>query len=217
MFGYRDAVLSIWPSLSKSPVLTHFGWSSLAHDGFDTNRDLFSPAPLAPPQPEDPYSRLDGLLALHLRRGDFLEHCANLAHWGANFNGFNQFSEFPDPWRRPVEASPEETMSLYLRRCIPDIDQILEKVERVRSSSVGDGLKSIYIMTNGDVAWLDELKAALLWVYPWERIATSRDMVLTWEEKFVAQSMDMLIGERAQAFIGNGVSGFMTSRIVARA
>ena len=35
----------------------------------------------------------------------------------------------------------------------------------------------------------------------------SRDVKLSWEQKYVAQAVDMLIGQRAQVLIGNGVSG----------
>lgn len=153
----------------------------------------------------DPYAQLDGLMALHLRRGDFIEHCPNLCHWGAGFNAFNQFDGFVEPWESP-SGSDDERMAVYLRRCVPTIQQIVEKVEEVRLSKAGDGLRNIYIMTNGDRAWLDELKHALQRAYPWERIATSRDMVLTLEQKYVSQTADMLIGQRAQVLIGNGVS-----------
>ena len=36
-------------------------------------------------------------------------------------------------------------------------------------------------------------------------MVTSRDLYLSWEAKPVAQAVDMLIGQRAQVFIGNGV------------
>ena len=202
MFGDRDRVLPIWPLLKDSPVVQLFGWSTLAHQAFETNRDLFSPASRF--QEHDEW-HLDGLLALHLRRGDFLEHCKNLCRWSADFNAFNRFPEFVDPWERP-EGPDHHRMDVYLRRCVPTVEQIVEKVGEIRASHAGQGLRNIYIMTNGDVQWLDELKKALRQVHAWEHIATSRDMVFTWEEKFVSQSMDMMIGERAQVFVGNGVS-----------
>ena len=43
-----------------------------------------------------PPTQLDGLIALHIRRGDFEDHCDHLAKWGSVFNGFNSFKEFPD-------------------------------------------------------------------------------------------------------------------------
>ncbi|EKM61659.1 uncharacterized protein PHACADRAFT_83052 [Phanerochaete carnosa HHB-10118-sp] len=219
MFGNKDEMLPIWPSLSTSPILTLFGWSTLAHQGFEANRHLFSPATLHQPHTSDsacphcvdPFTPLDGLLALHLRRGDFIQHCPNLCHWGANFNAFNRFPELPDQWVKP-DGPIEESMPVYMRRCLPTIEQIVEKVEELRASTGGRGLKNIYIMTNGEHEWLADLKAALRHAHAWEHIATSRDMRLTPEQKYVSQAMDMLIGERAQVFVGNGFSS-LTSNI----
>jgi len=38
------------------------------------------------------------------------------------------------------------------------------------------------------------------------KIATARDLVLSKEERFVGQAVDMYFGQRAELFIGNGVS-----------
>lgn len=43
-------------------------------------------------------------------------------------------------------------------------------------------------------------------VHSWDSVATSRDLELGWEEKFIVQAMDMLVATRAELFIGNGVS-----------
>ncbi|PSR92064.1 hypothetical protein PHLCEN_2v4780 [Hermanssonia centrifuga] len=211
MFGRRDEMLPVWPTLSQSPILTLFGWSTLAHHAFEANRHLFSPdtliqpyvATASCPQCADPYRPLPGLLALHLRRGDFIPHCPNLAHWGAGFNAFNSFPEFPDQWQSP-QGDDDERMAVYLRRCLPTIEQIVEKIEAVRNST--EGLRNIYIMTNGDKAWLAQLEYALRKMHVWDKIATSRDMVQTPEEIYISQATDMLIGQRAQVLIGNGVS-----------
>lgn len=224
MFGHPQEVLPIWPTLSKSPMVQLFGWGTLAHSAFEANRHLFSPAPLiqdyitspACLNCVDPYAPLDGLLALHLRRGDFLEHCTNLANWNAGFQAFATFPEFLDPWA-PPQGSSKQKLAVYLRRCLPTIEQIVEKVVAVRESRAGRGLKNIYIMTNGDQKWLGELKAALRASWPgWELIASSRDMTLTPEQKYVSQTIDMLIGQRAQAVIGNGVSNIVGSTSNAR-
>ncbi|KAJ2915588.1 hypothetical protein MD484_g4833, partial [Candolleomyces efflorescens] len=45
------------------------------------------------PYPRTPSTPLP-ILALHLRRGDFIEHCVNLAEWGSEFMGFTSFGEF---------------------------------------------------------------------------------------------------------------------------
>lgn len=194
----------MWPALSRSPVITRFGWSSLAHSSAKTNHAVLG-SPSLSQLKGDPYSQIDGLLVIHIRRGDFLQHCENLGHWGAAFLAFNQFPDFLDPWDSP-QGGEEEKMAIYLRRCIPTIEQIVEKVEQVRQTKVAQGLKSIYVMTNGDAVWLRQLKDALKVAYSWNSIATSRDMSLSLEAKYVSHTTDMLIGQRAHVFIGNGVS-----------
>lgn len=81
------------------------------------------PFPRAP-QPS-PNSTIEGdgtlpILVLHLRRGDFEEHCRNLGGWGSSFMGFVTFPEFEerdmfrpprvvDPPPPPPPAAPEES------------------------------------------------------------------------------------------------------------
>ena len=124
--------------------------------------------------------------------------------------GFNSFPEFADQWV-PLEGggwgeTTEENMAIYMRRCYPTIEQIVTRIEEIRRSPAGRGLKDIFIMTNGKLDWVQELKDALFAMGGWEKIASSRDMVITKEQKEVAQAVDMMIGERAQVIIGNGVS-----------
>jgi hypothetical protein len=79
-------------------------------------------------------------------------------------------------------------------------------VDRVKVvSKKVDGLRKVYIMTNGKGDWLAELRAALLKAGEWE-VSTSRDLFLSWEQKPISQALDMYVAQRAQAFIGNGVS-----------
>lgn len=101
-------------------------------------------------------------------------------------------------------------MKIYLRACFPSIEEIVEKVRDVladqrRIHGSSNELKRVYILTNGDVEWLRQLKKALMKVKKWDAVVTSRDLKLGWESKPVAQSVDMLIGQRARVFIGNGV------------
>ncbi|PSR92063.1 hypothetical protein PHLCEN_2v4779, partial [Hermanssonia centrifuga] len=211
MFGTKEEMLPTWPRMSQSPILQLFGWGPLAFSAFETNRHLISPAPLIAEYTTsreclhcvDPYAPLQGLLAMHIRRGDFIDHCVNLGNWGAGFNAFNSFPAFPDQWS-PPQGEGDERMAVYMKRCLPTIEQVVEKVEAVRQARSGEGLRDIYIMTNGDREWLKDLKAALKKSYHWDHISTSRDLVLTPEEKYVSQTMDMMIGQRAQVFIGNG-------------
>lgn len=85
-------------------------------------------------------------------------------------------------------------------------------------------LRKVYIMSNGDRQWLSNVADALKadtarskiglgrredgeweFEFAWEDVGTSRDLDLGWEEKPVAQALDMYIAQRAEVFVGNGV------------
>ncbi|KAH7885742.1 hypothetical protein F5I97DRAFT_1145854 [Phlebopus sp. FC_14] len=245
LFGSKR-ILSLWPRLSKSPMLQNFSWSPLILRTFAQNAHLFAAPPssfkslpphlrpFTPPLTPSQLHNIDpiltptqtdpipGLLVLHIRRGDFAGHCSHLANWSADWNGFNKFAALPDKFRVPVDGgwgeTTEKNMELYLRRCFPTIEQIVERVRAVLADQMrlygkSRELKRIYIMTNGDVAWIQELREALLEVKEWDAVMSSRDLHLSWEAKPVAQAVDMLVGQRAQVFIGNGFSS-LTSNIV---
>ena len=206
IFGKKGRLLSIWPYLSKSPVVTHWGWSPIVYEAFRKNRHLFEPTTLqGSPFKEDTTSAIPGLLAIHVRRGDFEEHCVHLAEWGADWNAFNSFPEFLDKVDGPTDRG--DTAELHNRRCYPSIEQIVDKVRQVRKEAASP-LRYLYIMTNGPIPWVQELKSALAQNTSWDRIGSSRDLRLTWEQLFVAQNLDMYIAQRAEVLIGNGVSIF---------
>ncbi|KAH7873870.1 uncharacterized protein C8R40DRAFT_1112118 [Lentinula edodes] len=153
MFG-SPKILTLWPSLSQSPILRQFSHSPLILGAFERHRHLFgvidtkpvrkphlvqklgtilldsfysrarskngkeSRTPISsistPPSnsslplidfdqlpqlyPHSPASpnindTIPGLVVLHIRRGDFEQHCINLVEWGAAFNGFNSFED----------------------------------------------------------------------------------------------------------------------------
>lgn len=208
-------MLTIWPYLVESPVSTHWGWSPIIHDAYEKNKHLFEPrsrffARLFGSQEDTRTAPIPGLLAIHVRRGDFIEHCENLAKWGADWNAFNSFPEFPDKFGRPTEGKTEaEMIELYVRRCYPSIEQIVEKVREVRKDAA-EPLRYLYIMTNGRLPWVEELKSALRQDMSWVGVSSSRDLEITWEQKFVAQALDMYVGQRAQVLIGNGVSALLS-------
>lgn len=128
----------------------------------------------------------------------------------------------PDKFTPPTggrwgENTPEKT-AIYMPRCFPSIPEIVKKVMGVKAERKAAGaqpLRKVYVMTNGARGWLTELKEAL-WNAggkgEWDAIATSRDLELDWEQKFVSQALDMYVAQRAQTFIGNGVSSPSTTR-----
>ncbi|KAI0082141.1 hypothetical protein K474DRAFT_1634064 [Panus rudis PR-1116 ss-1] len=223
IFGDPNRLLDIWPEYKESPIIKQFRWSPLVHAAFEKNYRLFTtPSSLGSffsyLRPEsDPYQPIPGLLALHIRRGDFEEHCHHLAKWSARYSGFNSFPEFLDKFDPPPGSgggnANSTAVDTYIKHCFPSIDQIVARVEEIRNSPSGKGLKNIYVMTNGPRPWVAKLKSSLRKSGHWDKIAASRDLALTPEQKYIGQAIDMLIGQRAQVLIGNGFSS-MTANIV---
>ncbi|EMD32600.1 hypothetical protein CERSUDRAFT_118643 [Gelatoporia subvermispora B] len=222
IFGEVDRLLDIWPSFSQSPIMTQLQWSALVELAFDTNRQLLLPSSTVEPAlislpfttAAQRYTQLPGLLVLHLRRGDFEEHCVKLSEWGSGFTGWNSFPGLPDPWAYPPEgASADEARRWYVRRCYPEIGEIMRRAAEAKQSPAGRGLRAVYIMTNGEEKWVRELENSLREHGGWESVASTKDLVLNHEQQYVAQAVDMLIGQRAQVLIGNGFSS-LTGMIV---
>ena len=206
-----ERLVDVMPDLFKSPIVTEFRWSPLIEGILRQNFEHFAPDGLPYSSLDNnPYPTIEGLLVMHLRRGDFGEHCKNLAEWSSTFTGFNQIpgivDKFTIPPRGPKGHLTNEGARAYQRACFPTIQDIVQRVGEIRASGSGKRLKNIYVMTNGKREWLAELKAAFLAAGHWDSIASSRDLELNHEQQYVAQAADMLIGQRADVFIGNGVS-----------
>ncbi|KZT07597.1 uncharacterized protein LAESUDRAFT_724558 [Laetiporus sulphureus 93-53] len=157
------------------------------------------------------YTPVPGLLAMHIRRGDFAEHCVNLGKWGAAYSGFNSFPALPDKFPVPSHLPEDERVEAFRPHCYPDIDEIVRRAEEVALEEEVKGrqrLRDVYIMTNGPAEWVAELKERLVQKGNgrWRMVTSSRDLMLNWEQRYVKQAVDMLIGQRAQVFVGNAFS-----------
>ncbi|KAI0277581.1 hypothetical protein BGY98DRAFT_979166 [Russula aff. rugulosa BPL654] len=225
LFGDSRRLLDIWPSLSTSPLLTHFSWSPLITAALSANAHVIHPAlssstpssfvPSSNPPP------LSGLLALHIRRGDFIDHCEHLTNWSVRFMGFNEFPGLPDRFTPPKSSSDgyddhygydlsAEERALYRAHCFPEIEQIVSRVREVRAALLRTTISRA-------PEWLRELKDALQEdarrerLNQWEHIGTSRDLRLTGEQRHNSQAMDMAVAQRAEVFIGNGFSSLSSN------
>ncbi|TDL18005.1 hypothetical protein BD410DRAFT_512341 [Rickenella mellea] len=230
IFGVKSLV-DTWPWLSKSPILTQWRWSPLVETALHANNDLVMPAKsllrrapdiVTDGEYSDMYAPIPGLLAMHVRRGDYIGHCDHLAKWGSHWQGWNTFPEFIDKFEAPpgsgngeIDATPA-AREVYQARCLPNHEQIVARVAELRKTPEGQGLRSIFVMTNAKSQWASELKSKLMATGGWDKVVTSRDLRLTWEQKFVGQAIDMLIGQRAQMFIGNGWSSMTANTVMLR-
>lgn len=206
----------MFPALSQSPILSDFGWSPLILEGFYNNLKYFessSDVNDLPLPTETLITPLRGLIALHVRRGDYETWCNDAYRNAMSFTGFNSFPELPDKYSPPKPNGWKKNSEIARRHCLPSIPEIVEKVLAVTAPHI----TRVYIMTNAQRPWLAELRAALSAAHNWEDgIETSRDLQLSWEQKFVVQAVDMHVGQRADIFIGNGVSaeyGFKCVRL----
>ncbi|KAH9931877.1 uncharacterized protein B0H18DRAFT_871848 [Fomitopsis serialis] len=226
IFGDGRRLLDVWPAYSKSPILQEFFWSSLVELAFDTNRETFSPTspsattlgstPLYPYSSDvspsaQRYTPLPGLLALHVRRGDFAEHCIHLAKWRSTYVGFNSFPELPDRFEYLPNTSEQERIQLYRPHCYVEVLDIVRRVQEIREAERAAGrdeLRDVFLMTNAPQEWIAEVKVALNAMRgpAWRSISSSRDLIVNREQQYVKQAVDMLIGQRAQVFLGNGFS-----------
>lgn len=228
-------VLSLWPSLSLSPIITRFAWSPLIQAAVHRNLPIFHDRPAQsvqdeppllpdevrnppqllrkrddipaesealssapdrrstyhaganrrPPSPalsslslqsSNPHSdpsftsnsttspTIKGLIAVHLRRGDFKMHCHWLADRIEPFAGWNQFpfllDRFTPPETLPGYLSRGKNHDLYMSRCWPEIDHIVRRLREIRR--LHPGLERVFVLTNGKKDWVDKLKAALV-------------------------------------------------------
>ncbi|TFK34536.1 hypothetical protein BDQ12DRAFT_700367 [Crucibulum laeve] len=228
---------ALFPSLSISPILASFTWSPLVLSALARNFALLRPTNpsslFASSTPQAPPPILSGLVAIHLRRGDYKRHCPRLAAWGSTYMGFNSFPSLPDKFDpmqfnvtwQPASPAPgadlqfadnndpealKKVEAYYLEHCLPDIDQVVVRLRKVREDN--PDLRRVYVLTNAWSWWLGSLAKALK-KDGWEELVTTLDMELDSEQSWVSMAVDMAIAERAEVFVGNGFSS-LTANIV---
>ncbi|KAF9064293.1 hypothetical protein BDP27DRAFT_1299073 [Rhodocollybia butyracea] len=220
-------VLPLWDSFSKSPTSRLLDSSPLAKSAVYRNEYLFLPQGPRPalPASRDPFERM---LAMHVRRGDYKDACIDLAKWNSTFYSWNLLDVLPDHFEASAGGgwgwNSPENMEKYTEHCLPTLDAIVQKVRDSKDDFVnvgprGDGtthrtLDVLYLLTNEESEWLDQLKETLR-RDGWHTIRTSRDLTLDQEQRDVSMAVDMDIATRAAVFVGNGWSSF-TSNIVHR-
>ncbi|KIJ93493.1 hypothetical protein K443DRAFT_684529 [Laccaria amethystina LaAM-08-1] len=175
-FGIPSQFLPLLPDLFASPILHSFSWSPLILSAIVRNFNIFEMGSVepfifpAPPQPHLPLpsyrsnSAITGLLAVHLRRGDYERHCLRLADWRSTWMGVNRLEGLLDQFedgmpRRDVgsiaSATTRATEKLnqktendthaaavkayYLSRCLPSVDQVVKRLRDVKRQWESEG------------------------------------------------------------------------------
>ncbi|KAJ6482173.1 hypothetical protein C8R47DRAFT_982030 [Mycena vitilis] len=207
-------ILSLWDSFSKSPTSRLLAPSPIVAAAVSRNDLLFLPHGPRPPRPasRDPFARM---LAIHLRRGDYLVHCHRLANWNSTYYSWAQLPSLPDHFV-PLPDDDPERVDKMMAHCLPTNAQIVQKIRDARddfvAASPGRLLDVLYLLTNEQGPWLDELKDELK-AAGWYTIVTTRDLQLDVEQEEVSMAIDMQLARKAAVFVGNGWSSF-TSNII---
>lgn len=100
-----------------------------------------------------------------------------------------------------VEAT---RLGLYRAKCNPQILEIIHRVRRMRKNH--PLLKQVYIMTDADDAFTEEMR---MWLSSegWDKVWVGRrDIYPDWDDRELGVAVDMEIARRAGVFVGNGVS-----------
>ncbi|KAG8904053.1 hypothetical protein FRC00_014281, partial [Tulasnella sp. 408] len=217
--AFSDRILSTWDLLQESPVLNNFSWSPLVRGIVARNMHLFGDVsrwddPSYKPRTA-PTADIPGLLAIHLRRGDFIEHCDNLNHWASVWSGWNSFpayrDKFPLTLAQAANMTYEERLPYYLPHCLPTVDELVYRLHIVRREWELGGrsgerkLKRAYLLTNAEPKYKKEVKEKLL-ADGWEHVAMTSDLLVEQPEVEVDLAADMMIGQYAEVFVGNGFS-----------
>jgi hypothetical protein len=256
-------ILSIWPTLSQSPIMTHFSWSQIVLSALQSNAHVLTSLPPSPNALTSHHALLPSidltsrtsfpnLLAIHIRRGDYQSHCHLLANWSSSYMGWSQYPGLPasDVFVPPPGGSAgdntPENREVYMRHCLPSVEQVVERVRAVRREWEAAGgelevntkhdsetkttsppprkLTHIHIMTNAEPSYLTSLLTLLnspsssspASNLKWDRNTSGSDLSLTPEQSYIGQAIDMAIGERAGVFLGNGFSSLSANVVMLR-
>ncbi|KAJ1302996.1 hypothetical protein OPQ81_011199 [Rhizoctonia solani] len=171
---------------------------------------------------------IEGLLGIHLRRGDFLGekgkdngHCLHLAKWASTYTAWNQLPQLRDKHVDPPRDGVEwghytpEIKEYYFKHCLPTPEQIGSRIRDILEETRAR-ISHIFIASDAEDEFLTELRRVLA-MNGWgpNRVTTSKDLELNWQATSVNNVVDMAILSRAELFIGNGWST-MTSNVVMR-
>ncbi|KAF8961932.1 hypothetical protein BDZ97DRAFT_1663420 [Flammula alnicola] len=219
-----DRILPLWEDFKNSPVSRLLSTSPIVQAAVDRNQYLFMPRSRRP-QNTTETNPFDRMLAIHLRRGDFSKACLDLANWNSTFYSWNLLPSLPDSFSTPPGyewgKNTPENVALYLERCYPTDDYIINKIRQSRRDYLVAAkpderrvLDTLFLLTNDKSGWVDSMRP-LLKREGWNTIVTTKELVLDQEQNDVNMAVDMEFARKAAVFIGNGWSSF-TSNIVHR-
>lgn len=187
--------------------MVNFQWAPLIHHIVQRNLPLLLGVK-TPPSSSPVPKTLKGLVAVHLRRGDFEQHCKWLAYLHAEYNGWNAFPTYVDRFDDEEERKDEEK---FIQRCLPTPTQLVERLRVIKREweavhgKEGHELTRVYVLNNAEELFMMDLKQGLM-DDGWEAVHGTLDMDVGRKGREVDMVADMMIAHLAEVFVGNGVS-----------
>ncbi|KAL7415448.1 hypothetical protein BDY24DRAFT_276729 [Mrakia frigida] len=152
---------------------------------------------------------LDDVLAVHLRRGDFKQHCPFLFASQSSFTGWNRLVP-------PPLGLNATSMSSFIEHCYPTVTQMVSSIERHLASRPSNSkpVRTLYVLHDfTHKPWLIphlrmlELELVASPRSTIRRVRSSSDLHLPWQDRDLMVVVDMEIARRAGGgFIANGWS-----------
>ncbi|TFK44221.1 hypothetical protein BDQ12DRAFT_672587 [Crucibulum laeve] len=215
-WGYlaTPGIHTIWPSYQKY-LANHFEWSDSVLsivDRSQTKLRLHSNVH----KDGEPY------IAIHLRRGDFEGHCESLA---SDHIGFTTWATLPVLQLSVLlPALDTSNATSITAHCYPSLYRILDAISH--QARLHPNVRTLHVLHDGawdhPLVYLQYYKLAEAlkndaWAKregwpngPMVRITQSADVPIGWGEADWAVCVDVELGRRAEAFIGNGYSSLST-------
>ncbi|TFK74056.1 hypothetical protein BDN72DRAFT_834066 [Pluteus cervinus] len=220
-FLASDALHDIWPGF-KDYLREHFQWSRFITEIADRAQSQLHLRSHTSQSEGEPYT------ALHLRRGDFEEHCHVLAK---EHTGFTTWATLPE-LRSRVAHPPLDTENAtsVVEHCYPSLRRILSVIDE--HAKAHPHIRALHMLHDG--AWdhptvyiqVQKLAVALMdasralaagWTNGPMKIITHSGMLpVRLGEADWAVTVDVEIARRADFFVGNGFSSLSTQIIALR-
>jgi len=201
--------MSMWSELSASPMLKYAGFSIPVYRAVARNLQFVVTGIRSRTYTYSQTDTLSNVAAIHIRRGDFADHCPRLAAANATFASWNLVPGVHDQY--VPDNTTAQGIDDMLLRCWPSIPRIVERLRQARSEHIAQlswlapRPNRVFLMTNGDRRWVHRLKHRLL-DDGWKDVITSMELDVHGVEREVDQEIDIEIARRAALFVGNPFS-----------
>jgi len=211
----------VWPSF-RQYLSEHFEWSPQILEITQRSQEQLNLRQyFAINDGRDPY------MAIHLRRGDFSDHCSRLADTKASFTTWAGLQSLK-PSTLPPALDTTDPGNILLH-CYSPLNRILDAISL--QARTHPHIRTIHILHDAAIdhpqVWIDilKLKTAFtnaVWAArngwgesgPIQRVTHSGMIPLRSGENDFSIAVDMEIARRADVFIGNGYSS-LSSQVIA--